>query len=69
MELYPIKTEADYQKYLQEIENIFDAEPNTPEFDRLDIVSTLVEAYERKSCPIELPDPIDAILYYMETRG
>jgi HTH-type transcriptional regulator / antitoxin HigA len=69
MELHPIKTEADYQTYLQEIEDMFDAEPNTPESDRLEILSTLVEAYERKAYPIELPDPIDAILYYMETRG
>jgi HTH-type transcriptional regulator/antitoxin HigA len=69
MELRPIKTETDYQNALQEIELLFNAAPNTPEYDRLDILSTLVEAYEEKHCPIELPDPIEAIQYYMETRG
>jgi HTH-type transcriptional regulator / antitoxin HigA len=69
MELLPIKTEADYQKALEEIEALFDAAPNTTEFDRLDILSTLVEAYEKKHYPIDLPDPIAAIEYYMESRG
>lgn len=69
MELRPIRTEADYQAALKEIERLFDAAPNTPEFDRLDILSTLVEAYEKMTDPIDLPDPIEAIRYYMETRG
>lgn len=46
MGLYPIRTEADYWAALQEIEALFDAVPDTPEYDRLDILSTLVEAYE-----------------------
>jgi HTH-type transcriptional regulator/antitoxin HigA len=69
MEIRPIRTHADYQQALQEIELLFDAAPNTPEYDRLDILSTLVEAYEKKHFPIELPDPIEAIHYYMDTRG
>jgi HTH-type transcriptional regulator / antitoxin HigA len=69
MELRPIKTEIDYQKALAEIETLFDAAPNTVECDRLDILATLVEAYEKKHCPIDLPDPIAAIEYYMESRG
>ncbi|OUC13423.1 MAG: transcriptional regulator [Alkalinema sp. CACIAM 70d] len=69
MELRPIRTEADYQAALQEIEQLFDATPNTPEFDRLDILSTLVEAYEKTTTPIDFPDPIEAIQYYMEIRG
>lgn len=69
MEICPIRTEIDYQKALQEIELLFDATPNTPEYDRLDILSTLVEVYEKKHLPIELPDPIEAIHYYMDTRG
>ena len=69
MELRPIRTETDYQEALQEIELLFDATPNTPEYDRLDILSTLVEAYEKKHIPIEIPDPIEAIEYYMDTRG
>lgn len=69
MELRPIRTETDYQEALQEIELLFNATPNTPEYDRLDVLTTLVEAYEKKHFPIELPDPIEAIHYYMETRG
>ncbi|MGI0494637.1 helix-turn-helix domain-containing protein [Alkalinema pantanalense CENA528] len=68
MELRPIRTDADYQTALKEIEQLFDAAPDTPEFDRLDILSTLVEAYEKTIYPIDLPDPIEAIQYYMETR-
>lgn len=56
MELRPIKTEADYQAALQEIELLFDATPDTPEYDRLDILSTLVEAYEKIYFSIKLPD-------------
>jgi HTH-type transcriptional regulator/antitoxin HigA len=69
MELHPIRTETDYQQALQEIESLFDAAPNTPECDRLDILSTLVEAYEKAHFPIAIPDPIEAIHYYMESRG
>jgi HTH-type transcriptional regulator / antitoxin HigA len=69
MELHPIRTEADYQTALKEVELLFDAPPNTPEYDRLDLLSTLVEAYEKVHYPIEAPDPIEAILYYMDTRG
>jgi HTH-type transcriptional regulator / antitoxin HigA len=69
MELYPIRTEADYQAALKEIESLFDALPDTPEYDRLDLLSTLVESYEKVHHPIEAPDPIEAILYYMDTRG
>ena len=69
MEMRPIRTQTDYQEALQEIERLFDATPNTPEYDRLDILSTLVEVYEQTHFPIELPDPIEAIQYYLDTRG
>ncbi len=69
MEIRPIRTQTDYQQALREIELLFNAAENTPEYDRLDILSTLVEVYERKIFPIELPDPIEAIQYYMEARG
>jgi HTH-type transcriptional regulator/antitoxin HigA len=69
MEIKPIKTEADYQAALQEIEGLFDAAPDTPEGDRLDVLVTLVEAYEEKHYSIPKPDPIEAILYHMESRG
>jgi HTH-type transcriptional regulator/antitoxin HigA len=69
MELKPIRTEADYRAALAEIEQRFEAAPDTPESDRLEILTTLVEAYEKQHYPIEVPDPIEAMLYYMESRG
>jgi HTH-type transcriptional regulator/antitoxin HigA len=69
MEIRPIKTEADYEAALEEIERLFDARPDTPEGDRLEVLVTLVEAYEEKHHAIPLPDPIEAIQYYMESRG
>ncbi|WP_013324763.1 helix-turn-helix domain-containing protein [Gloeothece verrucosa] len=69
MLLKPIKTETDYQKALAEIESLFDAQPNTPEYERLDLLTTLVEAYEKIHYPIAPPDPIEAILYYLNSRG
>jgi HTH-type transcriptional regulator / antitoxin HigA len=69
MEIRPIRTQADYQEAFREIESLFDAAENTPEYDQLDIFSTLVEAYEKTHFPIELPDPIEAIQYYMDARG
>ncbi|MBW4565918.1 MAG: transcriptional regulator [Mojavia pulchra JT2-VF2] len=69
LELHPIRTEADYRAALDEIERLFDAEPNTPECDLLEVLTTLVEAYEQRHYPIEAPDPVEAILYYLESRG
>ncbi len=69
MEIRPIKNEADYQATLDEIERLFDAVPDTPDGDRLDVLVTLVEAYENKHYSIPAPDPIEAILYYLESRG
>jgi HTH-type transcriptional regulator/antitoxin HigA len=70
MEIRPIKTSTDYQAALQEIDSLFAARPNTPEGDRLDILTTLVEAYEAQHhYELPEPDPIDAIRYYMESRG
>ncbi|MBD2533395.1 transcriptional regulator [Nostoc flagelliforme FACHB-838] len=65
----PIRTEADYRAALDEIERLFDAEPNTPECNLLEVLTTLVEAYEQQHHPIVAPEPIDAILYYLESRG
>lgn len=65
----PIKTEADYDAAVKEIEKLFDATPNTPEGDRLEVLATLVEAYEEQLYSIPLPDPIEAIRYHMESRG
>jgi HTH-type transcriptional regulator/antitoxin HigA len=69
MNIRPIKTEADYQAALEEIERLFDAAPNSPEGDRLQVLTTLVEAYEEQHYPIPAPDPIEAVLYHMESRG
>jgi HTH-type transcriptional regulator/antitoxin HigA len=69
MEIKPIKTEADYDTALEEIEALFEAEPGTPEGDRLEVLTTLVEAYEDAHYAIPSPDPIEAIRYYMESRG
>jgi len=69
MDIRPIKTEADYQAALEEIELLFGAAPDTSEGDRLEVLTTLVEAYEDKHYAIPLPDPIEAIKYYMESRG
>jgi HTH-type transcriptional regulator/antitoxin HigA len=69
MDIKLIKTEADYEAALEEIERLFDAAPDTPEGARLEVLTTLVEAYEDKHYSIPLPDPIEAIEYYMESRG
>ena len=69
MNIRPIHTEAAYEVMLKEIEDPFDALPDTSEGERLEMLVTLVEAYERKHHPIPLPDPIHAIEYWMESRG
>lgn len=69
MEIKPIKNEVDYQAALKEIESLFDSAPDTPEGDRLEVLTTLVEVYEERHYSIPMPDPIEAILYHMESRG
>lgn len=69
MEIRPIKTEADYEATLKEIEGLMSAEPCSPEGDRLDVLVTLVEAYEREHYPMEFPDPVEAIKFRMEQQG
>lgn len=69
MEIWPIKTEADYSAALVEIERLWGAEIDTPEGDRLDVLITLVDAYEAKHHPIYSPDPAAAIQYALEARG
>lgn len=69
MQIRPIKTKADHRAALKEIERLMDAKPGTPAGDRLEILTTLVERYESEHEPIEPPDPIAALLYYMESRG
>ena len=66
MTIKPIKTERDYQKALKEIEKLWDAKPNTPMGDRLDVLVTLAEAYEEKHYKVDPPDPVEAIKFRME---
>jgi HTH-type transcriptional regulator / antitoxin HigA len=69
MDIKPIKTKADYQAALKEIETLMDAKTRTPKGDRLEVLVTLVEAYEAKHYPLDLPDPVEAIKYTMESKG
>lgn len=69
MDIRPIKTEDDYRAVLKEIDGLMSAAAETPEGERLDVLVTLVEAYERKHYPMDLPDPIEAIKFEMERRG
>lgn len=69
MDIRPIKSESDYQDTLKEIEGLMTAEADSPEGDRLDVLVTLVEAYERKHYPMDFPDPVEAIKFRMEQQG
>ena len=69
MDIKPIKTESDYNEALAEIEQLMGAKLNTSEGDKLDVLTTLVEAYEKKHYPIDPPDPIEAIIHQMESQG
>jgi HTH-type transcriptional regulator/antitoxin HigA len=69
MEIRPIKTEEDCRATLAEVERLFDAVPDTPEGDRLEVLTILLEAYEKNHYGIPSPDPVEAIKYWMESRG
>ena len=69
MDIKPIRTQRDHKAALKEIERLFDAKPGTLDGDRLDVLATLVEVYEHQHYPILPPDPVEAILYFMESRG
>jgi HTH-type transcriptional regulator/antitoxin HigA len=69
MEIKPIRNEADYERALRRIEELWDSTEGSAESDELDIVTTLVEAYEREHYPVDLPAPIDAIKFRLEQRG
>jgi len=64
-----IKTEAEYKATLARVEAIFDAKPGTPKGDELELLLLLVETYEDKAYPIDLPDPITALRFRMEQAG
>ncbi len=69
MEVAPIKTKRDYRRALKEIDGLMDAKRGTAEGDRLDVLVTLVEAWEAAHYPMDLPDPVEAIKYHMEHQG
>lgn len=69
MTIKPIHTEADYLAALAETEKLWNAPDGSPEADQLEVLSMLVEAYEKTDYPIQAPDPIDFLNYVMETRG
>lgn len=65
----PIRTEADYEAAMAAVERLWGAASGTPEGDRLDVVATLIDAYEAKHHAIDAPDPIEAIMFRMEQQG
>jgi HTH-type transcriptional regulator/antitoxin HigA len=69
MEIKPIRTKPDYERTLREIERLWGAKEGTAQGNRLDVLATLVEAYERKHFPIDAPDPIEAIRFRLEQQG
>jgi HTH-type transcriptional regulator/antitoxin HigA len=69
MDVKPIRTEEDYRATLREVESLMNAAAESSEGERLDVLVTLVEAYERQHFPLDLPDPVAAIKFVMEQRG
>ena len=71
MEINPIRTEKNYRAALRVVSTLVDQDPSpdSPEGERLDVLSTLIEAYERKHHPIDLPDPVEAIKFRMDQAG
>ncbi|HYS91188.1 MAG TPA: helix-turn-helix domain-containing protein [Bradyrhizobium sp.] len=68
-ELKPIRTKADYKSALAEVERLWGAKSGTPKGDRLDVLATLIDAYETRHYPMDPPDPIEAIQFRMEQQG
>ena len=68
-ELKPIRTKADYEKALSEVERLWGAKSGTPKGDRLDVLATLIDAYEAEHYPMDPPDPVEAIKFRMEQQG
>jgi len=68
-ELKPIRTKADYESAMAEVERLWGAKSGTPKGDRLDVLATLIDAYEAQYYPMDPPDPIEAIQFRMEQQG
>ena len=69
MNIKPIKNEQNYQESLSIIESLMNAKPNTPQMDKLEVLTTLVESYEEQYYKLDAPDPIEAIKFRMEQDG
>ncbi|WP_413463584.1 helix-turn-helix domain-containing protein [Agrobacterium vitis] len=69
MDLKPIRTEADYDAALAEVERLWGAKTGSPDGDRLDVLATLIEVYEAKYYSMDPPDPVEAIKFRMEQQG
>lgn len=69
MDIKPIRTKADYRAALKAVESLMGAKARTPEGDRLDVLVTLIEGYERQHFPMDLPDAVEAIKFRMEQQG
>lgn len=69
MDIRPIRTKRDHERALRRIETLMDAELGTEEGDELEVLATLVEAFEEKHFPVDTADPVDAILFRMEQQG
>jgi HTH-type transcriptional regulator/antitoxin HigA len=68
-EVRPIRTKQDHEAALKEVERLWGAKAGTPEGDRLDVLATLIDAYETEHYPIDPPDPVEAIRFRMEQQG
>ena len=69
MEIKPVRNESDYDMALEAIDGLMGCAPNTPDGDTLEVLATLVDAYEAKHWPIEAPDPVSMLEHVMEARG
>src|SRR5207249_797529 len=69
MDITPIRGEADYERALHRVEELWDSREGSAESDELDILTTLLEAYEREHYPVDLPDPVEAIKFRLEQTG
>jgi HTH-type transcriptional regulator / antitoxin HigA len=69
IDIKPIRTKADYEAALGEVERLWGAKSGTPKGDRLDVLATLIEVFEERHYPIDPPDPIEAIKFRMEQQG
>ncbi len=68
-ELKPIRTKRDYERALSDVERLWGAKSGTREGDRLDVLATLIDAYETEHYPLDPPDPVEAIKFRMEQLG